>query len=280
MFAINDIADFVRILKEEPEWAASIRGLLLGQEMLDMSTRLEGYIHATEEHNRLVRERLDKQEHNSGILATRVDALTEQMVALTACVETLTARVNALTEQMVALTEQMVALTARVNALTEQVRDLKGQINRLTGQVGNLDGAELERRVSVNIVNFANFQLGLNQVQVLKSAVVHTHSELQTLLLSAVDQKLLTDNEASQIGFSDIVLLASRRDSACSVYVVIEVSRSIADNDIVRAERRAQALARASGLEAMPVIIGARISEKQQTLAENRNVIFLGVKDR
>ncbi len=259
MVAVNEIADFVRILKEEPEWAASIRGILLGQEMLDMPTRLEGYIHVTEEHNRLVRERLDKQEHNSGILATRVDALTEQMVALTACVDT---------------------LTARVNALTEQVRDLKGQMNRWTGRVGNLDGAELERKVSVNFANFANFQLGLNQVQVLKSAVVHTHSELQTLLLSAVNQKLLTDNEASQIGFSDIVLLASRRDSACSVYVVIEVSRSIADNDIVRAERRAQALARASGMEVMPVIIGARISEKQQTLAENRNVIFLGVKDR
>lgn len=230
---------------------------------------------------------MDTQEHNSGLLATRVDALTEQMVALTACVDTLTTRVNDLTEQMVALaarvnalTEQMVVLTARVDALTEQVSDLKGQVNRLTGQVGNLEGAELERRVSVNIANFANFQLGLNQVQVMKSAVVHTHNELQTLLLSAVDQKLLTDNEASQIGFSDIVLLASRRDSAGSVYVVIEVSRSIADNDIVRAERRAQALARASGIEVIPVIIGARISEKQQTLAENRNVIFLGVKDR
>ena len=209
------------------------------------------------------------------------------MVVLTARVDALTARVDALAEQMVALAarvdalaEQMVVLTARVDALTEQVSDLKGQVNRLTGQVGNLEGAELERRVSANIVNFANFQLGLKQVQVMKSAVVHTHNALQTLLLSAVDQKLLTDDEASQIGFSDIVLLANRRNSAGSVYVVIEVSRSIADNDIVRAERRAQALARASGMEVMPVIIGARISEKQQTLAENRNVIFLGVKDR
>lgn len=170
------------------------------------------------------------------------------------------------------LAQRMAILTARIAALVEQV-------SRLTERVGKLEDAALERKVSVNIANCAHFLLGLSQVQILKSAVMHTRDELQTLLLSAVDRKLLTNDEAFQIGFSDIVLSAKRRDSARAVYAVVEVSRNMADNDVVRAERCAQTLARASGTEVMPVIIGTRISEKQRALAENRNVICLDISD-
>ena len=170
------------------------------------------------------------------------------------------------------LAQRMAILTARIAALVEQV-------SRLTERVGKLEDAAWERKVSVNIVNFAHFRLGLSQVRILKSAVMHTRDELQTLLLSAVDRKRLTDPEALQIGFSDIVLSAKRRDSERAVYAVVEASRNMADNDVARAERCAQALARASGTEVLPVIIGARISEKQRALAENRNVICLDISD-
>lgn len=170
------------------------------------------------------------------------------------------------------LAQKMAILTARIAALVEQV-------SHLTERVGKLEDAAWERKVSVNIVNFAHFRLGLSQVRILKSAVMHTRDELQTLLLSAVDRKRLTDHEALQIGFSDIVLSAKRRDSARAVYAVVEASRNMADNVVVRAERCAQALARASGTEVLPVIIGARISEKQRALAENRNVICLDISD-
>ena len=46
---MNDIVDFVRILNEQPEWADTIRGILLGQELLDLPRQLAQFVQATNE---------------------------------------------------------------------------------------------------------------------------------------------------------------------------------------------------------------------------------------
>ena len=47
--SMNDIVDFVRILNEQPEWADTIRGILLGQELLDLPRQLAQFVQATNE---------------------------------------------------------------------------------------------------------------------------------------------------------------------------------------------------------------------------------------
>ncbi len=47
--SMNDIVDFVRILKEQPEWADTVRGILLGQELLDLPRQLAQFVQATNE---------------------------------------------------------------------------------------------------------------------------------------------------------------------------------------------------------------------------------------
>ena len=58
MTTINDIADFVRIINEQPEWNDTIRGILLGRELLELPQRFAEFMRVTEENNRLVAERL------------------------------------------------------------------------------------------------------------------------------------------------------------------------------------------------------------------------------
>ena len=62
MTTINDIADFVRIINEQPEWNDTIRGILLGRELLELPQRFAEFVRVTEEHNRLVAERLARLE--------------------------------------------------------------------------------------------------------------------------------------------------------------------------------------------------------------------------
>ena len=59
---ITDIADFVRILNEQPEWNETIRGILLGRELLELPQRFAEFVRVTEENNRLVAERLARLE--------------------------------------------------------------------------------------------------------------------------------------------------------------------------------------------------------------------------
>ena len=46
--SVNDITDVARILREQPEWADTIRNLLLSRELLDMPQRLAEYAAATD----------------------------------------------------------------------------------------------------------------------------------------------------------------------------------------------------------------------------------------
>lgn len=62
MTTIRDIADFVRIINEQPEWNDTIRGILLGRELLELPQRFAEFVRVTEENNRLVAERLGRLE--------------------------------------------------------------------------------------------------------------------------------------------------------------------------------------------------------------------------
>ena len=80
---INDISDVARILRERPEWLDVLRGIIVGEELLnvpqqlaeltqtvngltqrvdDLTQRLDDFIQATNENFRLVYERLDRLE--------------------------------------------------------------------------------------------------------------------------------------------------------------------------------------------------------------------------
>ena len=70
MTTIRDIADFVRIINEQPEWNDTIRGILLGRELLELPQRFAEFVRVTEENNRLVAERLGRLDSNVAQLQT------------------------------------------------------------------------------------------------------------------------------------------------------------------------------------------------------------------
>ena len=70
MTTIRDIADFVRIINEQPEWNDTIRGIILGRELLELPQRFAEFVRVTEENNRLVAERLGRLDSNVAQLQT------------------------------------------------------------------------------------------------------------------------------------------------------------------------------------------------------------------
>ena len=68
MTTINDIVDFVRIIKEQPEWADTVRGILLGQELLDLPRQFAEFVQLTNANFSAVYERLDRLEGQVGNL--------------------------------------------------------------------------------------------------------------------------------------------------------------------------------------------------------------------
>ena len=70
MTTINNVADLVRILKEQPEWADTIRGILLSEELLNLPARFAEFVQLTQESHRIINERLTQIDTRVGRLET------------------------------------------------------------------------------------------------------------------------------------------------------------------------------------------------------------------
>ena len=234
MTTIRDIADFVRIINEQPEWNDTIRGIMLGRELLELPQRFAEFVRVTEENNRLVAERLGRLETDVAELKTDVGSLKTDMADMKVWRGETTLR-----------------------------------LDRIEGRLGNLEGAELERRVHGDIANVASRWLGLNRVRIMQSRIVARSPEFQDIIDDAAEQNLITYEQGDHLQETDIIVSARGRSDRQPVHLAIEVSRTIADHDITRASERARSLSTIFGTPAISVVVGGNISQPQQELAES-----------
>ena len=240
MTTIRDIADFVRIINEQPEWNDTIRGILLGRELLELPQRFAEFVRVTEENNRLVAERLGRLESDVAQLQSGVTQLQTDMADM-----------------------------KDWRAETTQ------RLDRIEGRLGNLEGAELERRVHGDIVSIASRWLDLNRVRIVQSRIVARSPEFQDAIDDAEEQGLITADQGYHLGLTDVIISGRRRNNRQLVHIAIEVSRTIGDNDITRASERSQSLSAVQGSPAVSVVVGGIIGESQQELADGLGVFTI-----
>ena len=62
MTTINDLNDFIRILRENPDWVETIRSILLSKGLLELPERFAAFVETTNQNLQLVNQRLDRLE--------------------------------------------------------------------------------------------------------------------------------------------------------------------------------------------------------------------------
>ena len=259
---MNDIADFARILREQPEWADTIRSILLGQELLELPQRFAEFVAATNER------------------LSRLETLVEEFVRATdqrlARLESDMAEVKA---DVVTLKTDMAEVKADVATLKTDMAEVKAgqarleaRLGRMQGSVGRLEGVELERHVHANILNIASYGLGLNRVRVIRTRIVTPGFDFQDAIDAAEDRGLITSEQASNLLWADAIFAARRKSDRQDCHVVAEVSQGIRNHDIIRARDRAQTLAIVKGDPVIPVVVGAYIAPQQKELADREGV--------
>ena len=249
---------FLQAIREDQGFREEARALLLTPEVLNLpeqmaalTARVDRFIAAQEAINAA------QQEINRAV-EIRLSKLEEQVANLTIQVANLNAQVSQLTE--------------RVDNLTTQVSKLTERVDDLTTQVGHLQGSDLEFRVQGRIHSLIHRHLKFRGAQVLKSQSVHPSQTFYNFLYDAVDRNRITDDDIVQILATDLVLRARLPDSTEQVYVAVEVSRTVGNDDITRARERADLLAAAAGAQGRAVVIGTFIPEPQRKLADTLGV--------
>lgn len=217
-----------------------------------------------------------REEARALLLTPELLNLPEQMAALTERVAALTERVTALTERVdrfIMAQEVINAAQQEINRTVEiRLSGLEDQVANLITQVGKLQGSDLEYRVQGRIHSLIHRHLKFRGAQVLKSQSVHPSQSFYNFLYDAVDRNRIADDDIVQILATDLVLRARLPDSTEQVYVAVEVSRTVGNDDITRAREGADLLAAAAGAQGRAVVIGTFIPEPQRKLAETLGV--------
>ena len=273
--AVADIADLVKILREQPEWAETLRSVLLSKELLELPEKLAQLTARFEEFVAL-------QTETNQRVAEQLAQLTAQVAQLTARLEEFIAEQREINrvfaERLTRLETDMSevkATTARLETdvaeLKTDTAELKVGLRRLAGTVGRLQGAELERKIHANIAGMVCTPLGIRRPRVLKSILAATVPELFDLLDPALDDGRINRAQFDSLMQTDIIL-AAREGNAQPVYVAIEISRTVHDEDLERARERADILAAASGVSALALVIGYIIPPPQRRKAAELSV--------
>ena len=264
MTTVNDIADILRIIREQPEWAEALRSALLSKDVLELPQRLAELTATVAEFSASTDRRLAALESGQARLEGDVDELKAGQARLEGDVDELKAGQTRLEEGQARLEEGQARLESTVGRLN-------GAVSTLQGQVGNLRGTEYEIKVGKSIATTIGRQLNLMRVRILKSHLIPENAVLHDLMDDAQEQGVITREEQEEFDNIDLVLRGRSIDQS-TVYVAVEVSITAGDSDINRAADRSGILRRASGETTLAAVVSANWDSARQQLAEERGV--------
>ena len=292
---IQTFADILAAMARQPELEDAMRRHVLSQEILLLPATVAQLAIAVQSNT----ERLDRPEATVArlaetakeILAT-IAAMSERQDRMESAIAELKAGQDRHEERLDRLDAGQAELKAGQASLEAGQAELKagqasleagqaelkaGQI-RLEGRVGDVAGTNYERRIARHARSIINRRLGLKQPATLQSINVTDHPELIAILENAVNNNVITDHQAYILDQADLIVVA--RDAAGeAVYVVAEVSETIATHDIDRARERATVMAQASGATAKAIVIGREISAANRQRADANDVLILIMTD-
>ena len=261
MTTINDINDLVRILKDNPEWVETLRGILLTAELLALPERFSEFVRITQEHNTLVDRRLERLESDVAELKAGQARLEDRAERL----ETGQARLEGRAERLEAGQARLEGRAERLEA--GQARLETGQA-RLEGNMGNLIGRDYEERVARLAPRRLREQMKIEDAQPI--------SDIARIADAAAQRGAITSEQADELEDSDLSLLGRNADGS-QVYVLAEVSVTVHTNDVSRAKQRAGILEEVDGFPVIPAVIGASISGETADYAARENVTFIRI---
>ncbi|MBI4612267.1 MAG: hypothetical protein HY720_01530 [Planctomycetes bacterium] len=144
----------------------------------------------------------------------------------------------------------------RMSALAKAQERTEDSLNRLTGRVGDLLGWRLEWRYRERTNAF--FGRLLRKPRVLDVGTVIEEME-----------GAMSRDEVNDVCELDLLVAGALRDrpEAGEIWIALEISNAIDENDVERARRRAKLLAR-SGRRVVPAVAGERLLDSARSSLE------------
>ncbi len=237
MTTINDISDLVKIIQEQPQWAETLRGVLLSRELLELPEKFAAFV-AT----------VDRQ------------------------FEAVYQRFEAVDRRFEAVDRQFEAVHGRLDRMDEELRAMNRRMNQMNGRLDNALGRSYEYKIEKDIRSIAEDQLNIERARIWKGPNTGFLDAPMDILEQARTDGIITPDEYREMFRVDIILRGMGLDHNPESYATIETSITIGGSDIIRVSRRAEILGRALDHPVIAAVVGTQIDDERSQLAQDHNV--------
>jgi outer membrane murein-binding lipoprotein Lpp len=230
---------FLKVLKEDPEFAAEVRALLLSEDLLNLPPKFDR-----------MEKKVDRIEYKVDKLEERQTRSEERQDRLEKKVDKLEGDVFGLKQDVGTLKQDVGTLKQDVDILKKDVDTLKKDVATLKKDVAYLKGSDRERwyRDRAHAV-FGRI--------ILKGKPFE--EKAAEILWDAYKRGQISKEERDEVLSADL-LWSGERDGKF-VVLVVEVSFTISQDDVERAKKRAEIL-RKLGILAIPVVGGVELGKE------------------
>jgi len=279
---------FLRLLDEDPVFLERVRQKILTRDLLGLPVLvaqvldlqrqtlevLRGFMEATDRRFAAAEAQIAENSRQIAALTEQVRENSRQIASLADRMERAEAQIQENGRQIASLTEQVRENSRQIAALTEALREFREAADRrfaalerdvrdLKQGQARLEGTALE----VWWTQYAPSYLG----RWFRGMRVLTREALNDVLEAAEDEGRLTVEDAEEVRRADVVAVARDRGTQEEVWVVMEVSATVGSEDVTRARRRADILARL-GRKAVAVAAGKEVGPHARAKAKELGV--------
>ncbi|MCS7312713.1 MAG: hypothetical protein NZ742_07360 [Acidobacteria bacterium] len=250
--------EFLRLLREDEAFREEVRRQVLTDDLLAVSGRLDRLETLLQRTLEMVQQTLELQRQTLETVRTMAAAMAE----FAAHVDR---RFDRLEQDVEGLKQDVRGLKQDVGGLKQDMEGLKQDVRGLKQDVGDLKGKSLEAEWRAKAPAFLGRRF--------RRVRVFSLEALADLAAFGLDQGVFSEAEADEIRLADVVAEALDSQGA-PVRVVVEVSWTVGLEDVERARRRADLLARL-GVPTVPVAAGEAVSQAARAEAERAGVWLL-----
>ena len=183
------------------------------------------------------------------------------------------------------LTEEFLQMPVRVARIEKDVATLTGQVgtltertDKLTDDVAWLRGKAHETDFSRIATSLLNREFGFRRTRVVHGNVVAVPryaEEFADSIAGAAEDGTITDEQLRRIFATDVIVQCRHPQSSELVWVAVEVSGRVDEDDINRAVQSAQILRAVFAQEALSVVVGERIDSQDAARAQQSGASFI-----
>ena len=156
-----------------------------------------------------------------------------------------------------------------------QARLERGQ-QRMGGELSNLTGSQYQRRVTEIGYRLVRRKMGIQDARILHADLAFGARMADRVGDEAEAEGRITQAENDLLMLSDAIL-GGVDEAGQPVQVLLEVSLTVQQHDIERAEARARILEKANGIRTLAAVVGENIPEEERTRAQERGVAWFTV---